>query len=251
MRRPIIAGNWKMNKTPYQAQTLVRQINEYEMDENVEAVVCVPAIDLQAVSEVLDDSSLHLGAQNMFYEASGAYTGETSAEMLKDLQVEYVILGHSERREIFHEDDAMIQKKVTAALAEGFYPILCVGETLEEREAGQEEEKIRSQILADLIGLKDEDFDRLVIAYEPIWAIGTGKTASSEDAQAMAAFIRKLIAETFGKSAAERVRIQYGGSVKPANVKEIMEKEDIDGALVGGASLEASSFLSLVNYALD
>ncbi|MDD7592897.1 MAG: triose-phosphate isomerase [Peptoniphilaceae bacterium] len=251
MRKPIIAGNWKMNKTPYQAQVLVKQIDEYELDPAVEAVVCVPAIDLQAVNEVLDGSQLHLGAQNMYFEDHGAFTGEISPAMLKDLEVEYVIIGHSERREIFKEDDALIQKKVAAVLANGMKPILCVGETLEERVAGEEEDKVRGQLLKDLEGLKPEDFEKVVIAYEPIWAIGTGKTASADDAEAMAAFIRKTVGETFGKEAAERVRIQYGGSVKPDNVREIMSMDDVDGALVGGASLEAPSFISLVNYRED
>ncbi len=250
MRTPIIAGNWKMNKTPYQAQTLVRQINEYELDPDVEAVVCVPAIDLQAVNEVMDDTQLHLGAQNMYYEASGAFTGEISAPMLNDLQVEYVIIGHSERRDIFHEDDEMIRRKVEAALKAGLRPILCVGEHLDERESGTHEDKVEAQLLKDLEGLNPSEFEKIVIAYEPIWAIGTGKTASAEDAQDMAAFIRRTIAQTFGKGAAEAVRIQYGGSVKPENVAGLMEKEDIDGALVGGASLEAPSFISLVNYNL-
>lgn len=240
-----------MNKTPYQAQVLVKQIDEYELDPAVEAVVCVPAIDLQATSEVLDDSQLHLGAQNMYYEDHGAFTGEISPAMLQDLEVEYVIIGHSERREIFKEDDAMIQKKVAAVLQNGMKPILCVGETLEEREAGQEEDKVRGQLLKDLEGLKPADFERLVIAYEPIWAIGTGKTASASDAEVMAAFIRHTVGETFGKDAAEAVRIQYGGSVKPENVRDIMNMENVDGALVGGASLEAASFISLVNYNAD
>ena len=251
MRKPLIAGNWKMNKTPYQAQMLVRQIDSIELDNEVEALVCVPAVDLQAVNEVMDDTQLHLGAQNMHYEDHGAYTGEISATMLKDLQVEYVILGHSERRELFGESDALIQKKVDAALAKGLLPILCVGETLEEREAGKQEEKVQGQLMSALQNVKPDDFKKLVIAYEPIWAIGTGKTASDADAEEMAAFIRRQIATMISPAAAENVRILYGGSVKPENIKKIMEQENIDGALVGGASLEAPSFISLVNYRLD
>lgn len=175
MRKPLIAGNWKMNKTPYQAQMLVRQIDSIALDDAVEALVCVPAVDLQAVNEVMDDCQLHLGAQNMHYADNGAYTGEISAAMLIDLQVEYVILGHSERRELFGESDALIQKKVDAALAKGLLPILCVGETLEEREAGKQEDKVQGQLLSALQNVKPDDFDKVVIAYEPIWAIGTGK----------------------------------------------------------------------------
>lgn len=251
MRKPLIAGNWKMNKTPYQAQMLVRQIDSIVLDEEVEALVCVPAVDIQAVNEVMDDSQLHLGAQNMHYADNGAYTGEISAAMLRDLQVEYVILGHSERRELFGESDALIQKKVDAALAKGLRPILCVGETLEEREAGKQEDKVQGQLMSALQNVKPDDFNKLVIAYEPIWAIGTGKTASDADAEEMAAFIRRQVASMISPAAAENVRILYGGSVKPANVKKIMEQENIDGALVGGASLEAPSFISLVNYRID
>ena len=251
MRKPLIAGNWKMNKTPYQAQMLVRQIDSIELDDEVEALVCVPAVDLQAVNEGMDDTQLYLGAQNMHYEDHGAYTGEISAAMLKDLQVEYVILGHSERRELFGESDALIQKKVDAALANGLLPILCVGETLEEREAGKQEEKVQGQLMSALQNVKPDDFKKLVIAYEPIWAIGTGKTASDADAEEMAAFIRRQVATMISPAAAETVRILYGGSVKPENIKKIMEQENIDGALVGGASLEAPSFISLVNYRLD
>lgn len=251
MRKSLIAGNWKMNKTPYQAQMLARQIDSIQLDDAVEALICVPAIDLQAVNEVLDDSQLHLGAQNMYYEDHGAFTGEISASMLKDLQVEYVILGHSERRGIFGESDEMIQKKVEAALKAGIRPILCVGETLEEREAGKQEEKVQGQLLSALQGLRPKDLESLVIAYEPIWAIGTGKSASEEDAQEMANFIRQQVSSMLSKAAGDAVRILYGGSVKPENIKAIMEQEDIDGALVGGASLEAASFISLVNYRID
>ncbi|MDD7543496.1 MAG: triose-phosphate isomerase [Peptoniphilaceae bacterium] len=248
MRTPIIAGNWKMNKTPYEGRVLTSHIAEHELDEAVEAVLCVPFTDLQAVGEAFGNADLHLGAQNMYFEDKGAYTGEISAKMLKDLGVEYVIIGHSERRDIFGESDELIRKKVAKALQEGLRPILCVGESLEERESGKAQEIVGNQLLRDFEGLGGTDFENIVIAYEPKWAIGTGKTASAEDAEEMCAFIRRQIGSTFGKKASDDVRIQYGGSVKPENVKEIMSKENIDGALVGGASLEAHSFLTLVNY---
>lgn len=248
MRKPLIAGNWKMNKTPYQAGLFIQEIKKLDLDEEVEALVCVPSIDIPSVREAMEGSSLHLGAENFFYEEEGAYTGEVSGPMLKDYEVEYIIIGHSERRTIFKEDDAMIQKKVKAALDQGFKPILCVGESLEEREAGLAEKKVAGQLAADFQGLDEGDFDKIVIAYEPIWAIGTGKTASSDDAEEMCAFIRKEITKSFGEKAGQAVRIQYGGSVKPGNMKEIMSRENIDGALVGGASLEAESFAQLVNY---
>lgn len=248
MRKPLIAGNWKMNKTPYQAGLLIQEIKKMDLDGEVEALVCVPSIDIPSVREAMEGSSLRLGAENFFYEEEGAYTGEVSGPMLKDYEVEYIIIGHSERRTIFKEDDAMIQKKVKAALDQGFKPILCVGESLEEREAGLAEKKVAGQLAADFQGLDEGDFDKIVIAYEPIWAIGTGKTASSDDAEEMCAFIRKEITKSFGEKAGQAVRIQYGGSVKPGNVKDIMSRENIDGALVGGASLEAESFAQLVNY---
>ena len=248
MRTPIIAGNWKMNMTPSEAKTLVEDIKKLSLDHSVEAAVCVPAVDLSIVSDLLKDTDIQVGAQNMYHEKNGAYTGEISGPMLLDLGVRYVVLGHSERREYFHEDDALICKKVVSALAQGLDPILCVGETLEERESGKAETKVEMQVLKDLEGTEEADFARVVVAYEPIWAIGTGKTASADDAQAMCRHIRQVIAREFGENSAQKVRIQYGGSVKPSNVKEIMEKEDIDGALVGGASLEAQSFADLVNY---
>lgn len=237
-----------MNKTPYEAKQLIEAIDRYELDAEVDACVCAPAVDLGIISGVIGDTDLSLGAQNMYFEESGAFTGETSPLMLKDLAVDYVILGHSERRQIFHEDDALIQKKIQSALKHGLKPILCVGETLEERESRQAEDKVKGQLEKDLEGLRAEDFSNIVIAYEPIWAIGTGKTASAEDAEAMCSFIRKQIARLFTEEAAEAVRIQYGGSVKPENVKEIMSQKNIDGALVGGASLKAESFVDLVNY---
>lgn len=248
MRKPFIAGNWKMNQTPSEAKTLVTEILAYELDKEVEAAVCVPAIDLPIVSELVDGKAIALGAQNMHYEKAGAFTGEISGPMLQELNVKYVVIGHSERREYFGETDALIQKKVASALEQGLFPILCVGETLEEREAGNAEAKVARQVREDLNGLEANALKNVVIAYEPIWAIGTGKTASAADAESMCAFIRQEVEKAFGSEAAQQVRIQYGGSVKPANVKEIMEQPNIDGALVGGASLQADSFAALVNY---
>lgn len=248
MRKPIIAGNWKMNKSVSEAKELIKQIRDIDLNPEVEAVICTPAIDLQTAVELTKGTRVKVGAQNMHFEESGAFTGEISPTMLTDLGVEYVVLGHSERREYFHEDDSLINKKVLSALSHNLVPILCVGETLEEREAGKEKDKVKGQIVENLKDVKAEEFDKVVIAYEPIWAIGTGKTASSDDAEEMCAYIRELIADNFGKDAADKVRLQYGGSVKPNNVKELMAKPNVDGALVGGASLEAESFGALVNY---
>ena len=248
MRTPIIAGNWKMNKGVKEAEELIEAIKKLDLNKKVETVVCPPFVDLQYVAYLLEDTSIQVGAQNMHYEESGAFTGEISPTMLRDMGVSYVILGHSERRDYFYESDELINKKLHSALEHDLNPILCCGESLDEREAGQEEQKVGTQIVKALEGVKEADFDRIVIAYEPIWAIGTGKTASSDDAEKMCGFIRNLVREVHGEIAAEAVRIQYGGSVKPANIKEIMSKENIDGALVGGASLEAESFGQLVNF---
>lgn len=248
MRKPVIVGNWKMNKTPSEAREVLSEIKDLDLDENVEKGLCVPAIDLVVAEEILKGTDINYGGENMFYEESGAFTGEISPTMLKDVGSTYVILGHSERREHFKEDDDLISKKVKSALSYDLIPILCCGETLEEREAAKEEEKVKGQIEKGLADLSEEDVKKVIIAYEPIWAIGTGKTASSDDADKMCGFIRKLIEENFGKDAADLIRIQYGGSVKPNNVVELMGKENIDGALVGGASLKASDFEKLVNY---
>ncbi|WP_044566059.1 triose-phosphate isomerase [Anaerococcus provencensis] len=248
MRKPVIVGNWKMNKTVTEAKELLEAIKSTELDSEVEAGVCVPAIDLCAASKVLEGADIKFGGQNMYFEESGAFTGEISPLMLNDIKADYVILGHSERRDIFGECDELINKKVLSAFEHGLTPILCCGESLEEREANKQEEKVKSQIEADLKDVSEDDVKKLIIAYEPIWAIGTGKTASAEDAEAMCAYIRNLVADLYSKEAAEAVRIQYGGSVKPANVKELMAKENIDGALVGGASLKAEDFAALVNH---
>lgn len=248
MRIPLIAGNWKMNKTPYEAGLLIEKIKEYEISPDVEAVFCVPSIDIPVVREHLEGTNFFLGAQNFFSEKQGAYTGEISGPMLKDYGVEYLIIGHSERRTIFGEDDEMIHKKLISALNQGFLPILCVGESLKKREAGKQEEKVKKQLEKALEGLDTADFANLSIAYEPIWAIGTGKSASKEDAQEMASFIREEISKVHGQSAADKVRILYGGSVNVDNIKELMDQKDIDGVLVGGASLRADSFAQMINF---
>ena len=248
MRKPVIVGNWKMNMTVSEAKSLLEEIKEKDLDQEVEAGVCTPAVDLPIAAELLEGTDINFGGENMYYEESGAFTGEISPLMLTDIGADYVILGHSERRDIFGEDDKLINEKVLSAFSHDLTPILCCGESLEEREANKQEEKVKAQLTADLADVSEEDIKKLIIAYEPIWAIGTGKTASAEDAEAMCAFIRNLIAELYSEDAAEAVRIQYGGSVKPANVKELMSKPDIDGGLVGGASLDPESFLALVNY---
>lgn len=248
MRKPVIIGNWKMNKTPSEAKKLLEEIKSLDLDENVEAGFCVPAIDLLVAKEVLEGTNLNFGAENMYFEESGAFTGEISPTMLTDIGAKYVIVGHSERREYFHEDDELINKKVLAALDHKLIPILCVGESLEERDANKQEEKVKAQLEKNLKGVSESDIEKVIIAYEPIWAIGTGKTASADDADDMCAFIRKFISENYSKDLASKIRIQYGGSMKPANVKDLLAKENIDGGLIGGASLKASDFEQLVNY---
>ncbi|GAB6087453.1 triose-phosphate isomerase [Alkaliphilus crotonatoxidans] len=248
MRRPIIAGNWKMHKTISEAVTLVNEIKKGVNETDVEVVVCCPFTALAEVKKALEGSRLKLGAQNMHWESSGAYTGEISADMLKEIGVEYVILGHSERRQYFNETDEIVNKKVLKALEADLKPILCVGESLAEREANQTFDVVKRQTLAALKGLKERDLERVVIAYEPIWAIGTGKTATAEEANAVIAYIREVIQAQFNDTISEIVRIQYGGSVKASNASEIMNEADIDGALVGGASLDAEGFLGIVHF---
>lgn len=247
MRTPIIAGNWKMNKTIKEALELVKEIKKAKLNENTEAVLCVPYTLLKSVGEEIKDTKIKLGAQNMHWEENGAFTGEVSPIMLNELEVEYCIIGHSERRQYFGETDETVNKKVKSALAHGIKPIICVGETLTQREAEKAEEVVKNQVVRGFEGISVEDINKIVIAYEPIWAIGTGKTASSDDANAMCAFIRETIGELYGKEK-DTIRIQYGGSVKPSNVKELMDKSDIDGALVGGASLKSDDFVKLINY---
>lgn len=248
MRIPIIAGNWKMNKNISEAIELVNSIKEESNKTDVEVVVCVPATCLNEVKKVAKDSNLKIGAQNMHWEESGAFTGEISPTMLNEIGVDYVIIGHSERRQYFNETDETVNKKIKSAISHKINPILCVGETLEQRESGKEKEVVKNQIVKDLEDISAEDIQKIVIAYEPIWAIGTGKTASSDDANEMTAFIREIVKELYTEEVSEDVRIQYGGSVKPKNVTEIMNKSDIDGALVGGASLKAEDFKQLINF---
>lgn len=248
MRTPVIVGNWKMNMTPSEAKSLLEELVKLDLDESIEKGVCVPAIDLLLASEILKNSDIKFGAENMHYEESGAFTGEISPKMLNDIDADYVILGHSERREYFNEDDELINKKVLSALDHDIVPILCVGETLEERESNKQEEKVKAQLEKDLKGIEGSDITKVIIAYEPIWAIGTGKTASAEDADDMCLFIRNYIKDAFCEECSQKIRIQYGGSMKPANVKELLAKENIDGGLIGGASLKVEDFEQLVNH---
>lgn len=248
MRKPIIAGNWKMNKTIQEAMDFANELEEIELDKNVEAVICAPFTSLRSLVVAFDKKNIGVGAQNFHYENSGAYTGEVSAPMLKEIGTKYVIIGHSERRQYFAETDETVNKKLHKALEEKIIPIVCVGESLEQREKNETEEIIKGQVVKALEGVATESIEGIVIAYEPIWAIGTGKTATSEQANEVCAFVRKIVQDLYTEKEASKIRIQYGGSVKPSNIKEIMEQSDIDGALIGGASLVASDFASLVNY---
>ncbi|MEI8207021.1 MAG: triose-phosphate isomerase [Kiritimatiellales bacterium] len=251
MRKKIIAGNWKMNKTVADALTLVKGI-QAELDgcKEVEVVVCPPFTALKSVSDVLTDSQIKLGCQNMSSENDGAYTGEISHTMLKELFVKYVILGHSERRQYYKETDFWVNKKVKKALETNLRPIVCVGEKLEEREAGNTEKVVEAQVRGSLADITAEQFENVVVAYEPVWAIGTGKTATSEQAQEVHAFIRGIIRDMVGEKAAKGLRIQYGGSMKASNAKELLSQPDIDGGLIGGAALEARSFIDIVKAGL-
>ncbi|MCK0473018.1 triose-phosphate isomerase [Halalkalibacter sp. APA_J-10(15)] len=247
MRKPIIAGNWKMNKTLGEAKQFVQEVkNSVPANSEVDAVVCSPALFLESLVNDTKGTDLKVGAQNVHFEENGAFTGEISPVALADIGVDYVIIGHSERREMFAETDETVNKKVHAAFKHHLVPIMCCGETDEEREAGNTNDVVKVQVEAGLAGLTEEQVKHTVIAYEPIWAIGTGKSSSATDANEVCSYIRKVVAEAFSPAAAEAVRIQYGGSVKPANIKEYMAQSDIDGALVGGASLETASFLSLL-----
>lgn len=248
-RKPIIAGNWKLHNNRTQtaelASKLAAAIGNYDA---ADVVICPTFTSLDAASQAIKQSSISLGAQNVHEAEKGAFTGEITADMLKEAGVQYVIVGHSERRQYFNETDEKINAKVKALYAKDLTPIICVGETLEERESGRMEEVVSSQVKACLAGLPADKVAASVIAYEPVWAIGTGKTASKEQAQEVHALIRGLLTELFGKEVAEAVRIQYGGSVKPDNVKELMAQPDIDGALVGGAALDADSFAAIVKF---
>jgi len=246
-RRKIIAGNWKMNMTPTEAVALIDELKPLVVNDEADVVFCVPAIDIIPAMEAAKGTNIHIGAENMYFEEKGAYTGEISAAMLKDAGVKYVIIGHSERRDYFKEDDALLNKKVKKALEAGLTPILCCGETLEQREMGVTMDWIRLQIKSDLTEVTADQVKGMVIAYEPIWAIGTGKTATTEQAEEVCKGIRDCIAEIYDDATAEAVRIQYGGSVNAGNAAELFAQPDIDGGLVGGASLKAD-FGKIVNY---
>ena len=247
MRKPIIAGNWKMNKTIAEAVEFVNDIKGKLNDADVDVVICAPFTLLKDLKEVTKGSNIKIGAQNMHFAENGAFTGEISSTMLKELSIDYVIIGHSERRQYFNETNETCNKKVLKALEVGIDPILCCGETLEERETDKTKDVVKTQVISGLANVKAEDLSKVVIAYEPIWAIGTGKTATAKQANDVISYIREVIASLYGELA-NQVRIQYGGSVKPSNVVEIMGQSDIDGALVGGASLEPSDYIALVNY---
>ncbi|MBR0148395.1 MAG: triose-phosphate isomerase [Lachnospiraceae bacterium] len=245
-RKRIIAGNWKMNKTPEEAKALCADLKDLVVNDNVDVVYCVPAIDITTVAEAVKGTNVHVGAQNFYIEDKGAFTGEISAPMLKEAGVEYIIIGHSERRDIFGENDVLINAKVKKAFASGLKPILCCGESLALRKAGTYKEWIERQIKWDLTDVTADQVKNLVIAYEPIWAIGTGETASADQAQEVCKLIRDLIAKLYDADTAEAVRIQYGGSMNAGNAAELLAKDDIDGGLIGGASLK-TDFAQIVN----
>ena len=253
MRKPFVAGNWKMNMNSQTSVELARSIASGSVEtagQNVTVAVCPPFVYLQAVSKALSSSNIAIGAQDIYFEPAGAFTGEISASMLKDVGCSYCICGHSERRHVLGESDELINKKVTAAIAGGLLPILCVGELIEERQASQTNEVVTRQVKEGLAGLSAEKLQAVTIAYEPVWAIGTGLTAMPEQAQEVHYFIRKLLAQMYDDKSAEEIRILYGGSVKPGNAADLMNQKDIDGSLVGGASLKADDFLAIIQAAV-
>lgn len=247
MRKKVIAGNWKMNKSPNDVKTFMEKFPTLVKDADAEVVLCVPYIDLKTALDLAAGTNVKIGAQNMHYEEKGAFTGEISPKMLKDINVEYVIIGHSERREYYKETDESVNRKLKAAFEYGLKPILCVGETLSQREEGVTKIFVTTQVEKALDGLTNNQVASTIIAYEPIWAIGTGKTASKEDANEVCGWIREKVRELYG-NAADEVVIQYGGSVKSSNAKELFSMSDIDGGLVGGASLDPEEFSKIVNY---
>lgn len=248
MRKAIIAGNWKMNMTVSEAKALVSDLIPLVKDAKADVVVCPTFVCLSAVKEMIQDTNIQIGAQNMHWEEKGAFTGEISPGMLTEMGIEFVIIGHSERRQYFAETDETVNKKVKSALAHGLTPIVCVGETLEQREAGVTESWVSGQVKAAFEGISAEDVKKVVVAYEPIWAIGTGRTATPEDANKVNGLCRATIEQLYGKDVADVVRIQYGGSMNPKNATELMAQEHIDGGLIGGASLKAEDFSKVVNY---
>jgi triosephosphate isomerase (TIM) len=247
MRKRIIAGNWKMNKTVSEAVQLAEEIKAKYNKFDVDVVLCPPYIDLYAVHQVIKDAPIALGAQNVHWEDMGAFTGEICTDMLKAAGCQFVIIGHSERRQYFHETDETVNKRVKKALSAGLIPIICVGEVLQERESGKTEKVVDTQVRGALAGITKEAAAKIVIAYEPVWAIGTGKVATPEQAQQVHKQIRTLLAELYDKKFADSIRIQYGGSMKAENAKELLQQPDIDGGLIGGASLKADAFLGIIN----
>lgn len=248
MRKPIIAGNWKMNNTPQEAAQLISELKLLVKDAQAQVVVCVPAVDIPAAVQAVRGSKIKVGSQNVHFKESGAYTGELSAQMLKACKVDYAIIGHSERRQYFAETDETVNLRTLAAVRGGLIPIICVGEKKEQREAGYTDVLVTYQTLIALTGLTPEEVAKVVIAYEPVWAIGTGLTATDEQANETIGVIRKAIATKYGRAAANKVRIQYGGSMNPKNVKGLMVQPEIDGGLIGGASLKAEDFSKVVNF---
>jgi len=248
MRKPFIAGNWKMNKTPKESKAFAKEFLAEHKDSDVNVAIAAPFVDLETLVKAFKGSSVKVAAQNMYYEDEGAFTGEVSAKMIKAIGVDYVILGHSERRTIFKESDALVNRKVKKALLEGILPIVCVGENLAQREKGETKALLEKQITAAFKGVSREDAIKITIAYEPIWAIGTGVTATPKQAQEMCKYIRQILTKLYDSTVSEEIIIQYGGSVKPANASELMNMDDIDGALVGGASLKALEFLEIVRF---
>ena len=245
-RKKIVAGNWKMNKTPSEAVALVEELKPLVANEDVDVVFCVPAIDIIPVAEAVKGTNIQVGAENMYFEESGAYTGEISPAMLTDAGVKYVVLGHSERRQYFGETDETVNAKMLQVLKNDMTPIVCVGETLEEYEAGTTKDVVKKQTVAAFKDVCPKCAARSVIAYEPVWAIGTGKTATNEIAQDVCAYIRSVVADLYDQEVADSIRIQYGGSVKPEGLKTLLEQPDIDGALVGGASLQPDSYIAMI-----
>lgn len=248
MRIPLIAGNWKMFKTTKEAVAFAEAFKELYKDTDVRAAICAPYTQLAALKAAFEGTGIAVGAQNVHFEAQGAYTGEISTAMLEEIGVDYCILGHSERRQYFNETDETVNKKLHQLFTTSILPILCVGEVLEERDAGKEFEVVKTQMEGALAGLSGDQVSRLVVAYEPVWAIGTGRTASPEQANEMCAYIRKVIEDLYDEEVCDRVIIQYGGSVKPSNATEIMNMDEIDGALVGGASLIPADFMEIINF---
>ncbi len=249
LRKAVIAGNWKMNKTPSETTALINEMKPLVKDADCEVVLCVPFVDLDAALKAADGSNIKIGAENCHFEASGAFTGEVSAPMLKEMGVEYVIIGHSERRTYFGETDVTVNKRTLAALANGLKPIVCVGEYLEQREQGVTEELVAMQTKIALLGVTEEQLKNVIIAYEPVWAIGTGKTATAEQANEVCSVIRNTVKKLYGEAAAFGVTIQYGGSMNAKNADELVAQPDVDGGLIGGASLKAQDFSVIVKAA--